>query len=800
MGPLNPTVRRLLALFGMNRTFVRGEGAWLVDDAGRRFLDCGAQYGALALGHNAPCVRDAVRAALDAAEPAMVQPYRGAYADALAERLTELAPGHLSRCVFTTSGAETVEAAIKLVRARSGRELILSADGSFHGKTTGALAVTGQSQYAVGVGPLAPGFARVPFGDADALEACLARDGARVAALFLEPIQGERGVVVPPPGYLARARELCTRHGVALVLDEVQTGLGRTGALFACEHEGVEPDLMLIAKALGGGLFPLGACLVAERFWDDGFALRHTSTFANNNVACRVGVAVLDALTAGGLCREAMRKGEILLGRLARLAARYPDVIAATRGRGLLTAIELRPPGDDAGAFLSFVHHQGLYAYAVAATIAERASVLVLPALGDSNVIRVMPPLVIGADELDEALEGLDTVCARLADNASDVIVRSIGALEAVTPHEEAEPAGVLPPPMLPARTAPPSYAFLVHYTDAGDLDAIDPELNGLDAVERARFFRFAARLPAGVLRRTPTVCSLTGASVDGVILALGMLPEEMARVGARRVGREIERAVDLAASLGVRLVGLGGYTVPYSRRGLGVTGRGPAITTGNALTAGMAFAATLRLAKDHDLALRDARVAVVGARGSVGALCARLFARERPRGLVLVGNPDSAAGQLERLRRTLAWDAGAVEVTSDLAALAGCEIVVSATAAAHPVLDEAPLAPGTIICDVARPHDASPRVRARADLTVIDGGLVALPEPGLCFGPGNLQGLPASIQVACLAETILLALEGEWRDVGVGRDVALAEVDHVLALADRHGFRLAEPVRAADR
>jgi 4-aminobutyrate aminotransferase-like enzyme len=152
MGPLNPTLRRLLALFGMERAFTRGDGAWLFDAEGRRFLDCGAQYGAVALGHNAHCVRDAVRDALAAGEPAMVQPYRAVHADALAARLCALAPGGLTRCVFTTSGAEAVEAAIKLVRTRPGRGVILSATGSFHGKTTGALAATGQRQYAEGFG------------------------------------------------------------------------------------------------------------------------------------------------------------------------------------------------------------------------------------------------------------------------------------------------------------------------------------------------------------------------------------------------------------------------------------------------------------------------------------------------------------------------------------------------------------------------------------------------------------------------------------------------------------------------
>src|SRR5262249_4248551 len=192
-----------------------------------------------------------------------------------------------------------VEASIKLVRARTGRPIILSAHGSFHGKTLGALAATGQEHHALDFGPLPPGFERIPFGDAAALERRLRRDGERIAAVLLEPIQGRRGVSLPPACYLRAVRELCTRFGVALVLDEIQTGLGRTGRLFACEHEGVAPDVLLLAKALGGGLFPLGACLSSADFWDERFALRHSSTFANNNLACRAGCAVLDALTSG---------------------------------------------------------------------------------------------------------------------------------------------------------------------------------------------------------------------------------------------------------------------------------------------------------------------------------------------------------------------------------------------------------------------------------------------------------------------------------------------------------------------
>jgi acetylornithine/succinyldiaminopimelate/putrescine aminotransferase/predicted amino acid dehydrogenase len=792
---LNPTLQRLLALCRLERRWVRGEGVWLSDMQGRRFLDCSAQYGAVALGHNAPCVTTAVRAALDSAEPAMVQPYRAPYAEALATELVRLAPGNLSHCIFTTSGAEAVEAAIKLVRSRSGRPLILSAHGSFHGKTLGALAVTGQSQYADGFGPLPPEFDHIPFGDAAVLEKRLSQDASNTAAFFLEPIQGERGVYLPPPGYLTQVRELCTRYNVALVLDEIQTGLGRTGKLFAYEHAGITPDVLLLAKALGGGLFPLGACLSSAAWWDERFALRHSSTFANNNVASRVGLAVLDALTQGNLCEEVTRKGGRLLTRLSHLATRYPGVIADVRGQGLLCALELRPLGNRHGAFLSFIEHHELYAYAVAATIAENASVLVLPTLGEASVLRIAPPLIISDEELEHALNGIETVCSQLDRDPTGTIVRALGTLDAPQPVVENGSLRESSPVTLPPRRSHLSgidYAFLVHYTSLDDVLATDPALRQFDETQVRRFCAYTANFPPGVVLRAPTIRSRTGAVAEGVIIALPMLPEDMARQGQRHVGNAIRKAVDLAADIGATIFGLGGYTTPYSRRGLAVVGRGPGITTGNALTAGMAFAATTRVAAQHHIALDDAQVAIVGARGSVGALLTRLFARQRPGRMVLVGNPTTGSTHLHRLREELTWGPGTIEVTTDLGCLATCDIVISASGAIQPILDDAPFAPGTIICDVARPYDASPRLRARPDVSVIDGGLVALPDPHCRFGVGNLQGLPDGIQLACLSETILLALEGDARNHGIGNDVSLSEVDYMMILAERHGFSLA--------
>lgn len=805
--PLNPTLHHLLTLCRMDRTWARGEGVFLWDAAGRRFLDFYSQYGAVALGHNAPCVTQTAQQALAEGLPAMVQPYRASAAVALARELERLAPGELTRCVFTTSGAQTVETALKLVRAKSGRKVIVAAEGAFHGKTLGALALSGARQWADGFGPLPLGFEHVPYGDATALAKRLKENGPNIAALVLEPIQGEGGVILPPAGYLRQARELCTRHGVALVLDEIQTGLGRTGRLFACEHEDVAPDVLLVAKALGGGLFPLGACLASAAWWDDGFALRHSSTFANNNVACAVGLAALGALTSPGFCEAVAEQGAHLLARLERMAERYPRIVADARGRGLLCALELRAPDADDGYFLSFLHQQGLYAYAVAGVIGELASLLVLPTLGRAPVLRLAPPLTITREQLDWGLDGLESVLELLEDNAPDTIVRGLGALETKPAPATASQNGEPCPPgnqslgmnfesvrplWVASREAKPDggrFAFIVHYTRPEDVPLTDPALGHYSRGELEAFCDFLAQTPPGIILRTPVIESALGRRTEGWLASVPLLPQEMARRGLRRTSESIRQVVGMAARLGARVVGLGAFTTPYSGRGRAVVGRGPSITTGSALTAGMAVAALERAIEERGLDVRGCALAVVGALGSVGRLCARLLSRRRPRHLLLVGNPARGVAGLERLGRQLEWRPGAVGVTTEAARLAEVDAVLSASGAMEPVLDAVAFRPGAVVCDVARPPD-SVRLRQRPDVTVVEGGLVALPDPNLRFGAGNILGLPDGIQLACFAETILLSLEATTRDHGIGDDVPVEEVDAMMALAARHGFR----------
>lgn len=808
-GALNPTLRRLLDHCGFDRRPVRGSGVWLFDAEGRRYLDAHAQYGALALGHNHPAVIAAARDALAAQIPAMVQPYRALQAEALATALAT-ATG-LPYCWLGSTGAEVVEAALKAVRRKTGRPGIVTALGSYHGKTLGALAATAQPQYQAGFGPLPDGFHPLPYGDSQALAALLQRRSDEIAAVLLEPIQGEGGVIIPPPGYLPAVRRLCDQHGVALILDEIQTGLGRTGALFAYEHEAIRPDVLLLAKALGGGLFPLAACLFAESFWDPDFALHQSSTFANNNIACAVGLAVLRELVPPdrpGLVAAAAERGAQLQRELATLPARFPRSVAAVRGRGLFAALDLHPTGSDDGFMLGYLCQQGLLAYALAALIAEESGVLILPSLGARHTLRIAPPLGIEASQIDLLCRALSAALQVLEVRDSARLARGIGATRpAHAPSEVAVSPPVhlpLPPPAdepSPVAGRRRRYAFLIHYSQPQDCVITDPLLADLDVGERAAYLRFLAGLPAGCVLRAPVVRSPRGVEAEGFLIAVPMLPSHMLRLGRRQVSAQIQRGVDLATRLGAQVVGLGGFTTPYSRRGLDVLGRGPAITTGNSLTAVMAVSTLCRTAARLGRRLSHERVAVVGARGSVGALCARLLHAEGPAELVLFGNPGSPLAPLHALADSLqsavtarqSQATTAIQIAEDRRALVECSLILTASGAGRPIVESHHVAPATVLCDVARPPDVAPEVRARRDVIVLDGGLVSLPDPTLRFGVGNLQGLPTGVQLACLCETIVLTLAGVERSVGVGDEIALADAQWVAQLAAEHGFGLAE-------
>lgn len=414
---INPGLASLLRFLDSDKQYVRAEGVYVWDSEGNRYLDFLGGFGSLNLGHNHPQVLEALEKVKRL--PNLLQASVGTMAAALAHNLSILAPGDLKHAFFGNSGTESVEGALKLARAATGRTPIVFCHGSFHGKSLGALSVTGRDKYRKPFMPLLPDCLAVPFGDLPSLEHAF--QSARPAAFIFEPIQGEGGVVVPPPGYLRGVRELCTRYGVLMIADEIQTGLGRTGYLFAVEHEQVAPDVMCLAKSLGGGIMPIGAFLTTPRIWNQAYGgldkcLLHTSTFGGNTWAAAAGIAALEVLLQENLTQAAREKGEYFRQRLQALKEKFP-LIKEVRGRGLLVGIEFEKPAKGwldkitAGA-VNRLSEEYLGAMVVG-ELQNRYRIITAYTLNNPNVIRLEPPLIVAKEQLDQVVEALEDIFSR---------------------------------------------------------------------------------------------------------------------------------------------------------------------------------------------------------------------------------------------------------------------------------------------------------------------------------------------------------------------------------------------------
>ena len=400
---LNPQLPRMLHAIGFDKVYTRAEGAYLYDDAGRDYLDMLAGFGVFALGRHHPEVRQAIHDVVDAGLADLTQFDAPPLAGSLAARLLAHAP-HLDRVYFGNSGTEAVEAALKFARYATRRKRVLYCANAFHGLTAGSLSVNGAKAFRKGFGPLLPD-TRIPFGDLTALERELRRGD--VAGLLVEPIQG-KGVAVAPPGFLATAQQLLHEHGALLIADEVQCGIGRTGAFFAYQHDGVQPDLVAVAKALSGGYVPVGATLGTDAIFGRVYSsmdrvLVHDSTFGSNAQAMAAGLATLHVLDRDELVAHARGVGDQLRERLAGLVDRY-ELLGEVRGRGLMLGIEFRRPDSLrlrarwTGLQLA---RRGLFAQTVVHALFHRYRILTQVSGDHIEVIKLIPPLIIGEREID---------------------------------------------------------------------------------------------------------------------------------------------------------------------------------------------------------------------------------------------------------------------------------------------------------------------------------------------------------------------------------------------------------------
>ena len=412
---LDPSLVDVLAILGFDKEYTSARGSYLYDAAGRAYLDFHSGEGFASLGHNHPGVREALQATLAADLVDGVQLHYSTLAGMLAQELSERLPDGLDAVFFASTGAEAVDTAMKFARAASGRPRLVSCESCFHGVTLGPLSMVGDDFFKEGFEPLLPGCARVPFGDLDRLEAELRAED--VAAFIVEPIQG-RMVTLPPPGYLHEAQALCRRYGTLFVVDKIQTGLGRTGDWFALDSYGLEPDFVLVGKALSGGYMPVAATVMRREIYQRAVGTLercyvHQSTFGRNRLSMAAGLATLRIIERDGLLEHVTRMGALLRDGLLELQQRY-EMIKEVRACGLMVGIELGMPNTRIARLnwrLIHMASEGLFPQLIVIPLHRDHGVITMAA-GKNDVIKLLPPLTLCEQEVQSFLAALDAVLA----------------------------------------------------------------------------------------------------------------------------------------------------------------------------------------------------------------------------------------------------------------------------------------------------------------------------------------------------------------------------------------------------
>ncbi|MDU6747562.1 MAG: aminobacteriohopanetriol synthase HpnO, partial [Bradyrhizobium sp.] len=413
---LNEQLVRVLKTIGYDVGFQKGQGQYLYDRDGARYLDLLSGFGVFAIGRNHPTLRDALQSVLDSDLPNLVQLDVSTLAGVLAERLLEYVP-YLDKVFFANSGAETVEAAIKFARGATGRPAIVYCGHSYHGLTYGALSLTDDSNFRTGFEPLLPGCTAVPFNDLAALEQALS--SREIAAFIVEPIQG-KGVNMPSDEFLPGAAALCKKYGTIFIADEIQTGMGRTGRFLAVEHWNVEPDMVLLSKALSGGHVPVGALLTRKHIFDKIFnrmdrAVVHGSTFAKNDLAMAAGIATLEVIKAEKLIEAAAKRGAELRLALTRMVPGY-ELLKEVRGKGLMIGVEFGPPKSlrlKASWNVLESANKGLFCQLITVPLFKDHKILTQVAGHGLHTIKLLPSLTITEEDCSWIERAFDDVIAQ---------------------------------------------------------------------------------------------------------------------------------------------------------------------------------------------------------------------------------------------------------------------------------------------------------------------------------------------------------------------------------------------------
>jgi acetylornithine/succinyldiaminopimelate/putrescine aminotransferase/predicted amino acid dehydrogenase len=634
------------------------------------------------------------------------------------------------------------------------------------------------------------------------------------AAMFFEPIQGEGGIHPLNADDLNAVIDVCQKKSIPVVADEIQCGLGRVGTFLACEQYGIEPDIVLLSKILGGGLAKISAMAVDARLYVNDFSLQHASTFAEDEFSCRIALGVLDIITDDetACMKIASSVGKCLKDELHLLQKKWPTVIYEVRGLGLMLGVELAEQSKNPSAFLRAVEASGALAGLVSGWLLNVEQIRVGPALRESKTIRIQPSAYIEQHELPRVIAALDRLCGLIAigdslsitnfihrEGESDVDPITSGLVKYLPSVDHKIGTSFVSAHAKP-KTDIPRVAFLGHFIDPEAIAGWDPLLSNLSNEGSERLLKKIGKWGGHFPSVSFDVESSAGKKVEAIVYVWANMAEVYLealkdRSMMQRFQAEIRDCMDEAIDAGCEHVGFGGYTSIVTRACRDVVNPNIRVTSGNSLTVGMAVEALFRESKTHGIDIASERVAIVGATGNLGWVLAHLL-NGLVGQLVLIGRP-GAEPRLEKLKSELeaaATGSQPIKISSDLNDLRTSRLIVACSNAATPIVTPAHIIDGpAVLLDLAVPGDAYPSLADNPNLSVIRGGIVALPDGGK-RSPLILPGwhLPRGYAYGCIAETLLLGLGNINEDYSCG-PIQPGQVRRIMDVADQHGFTLGQ-------
>lgn len=835
---INKYREALLEHLQMNKRIVRAKGHHLEDETGQIYLDCLSQYGALPFGHNPDFILEALQRHIDAGRACLVQPLFTEEACALAERLRQAINPQFKYCLFTNSGTEAVEAAIKLARLRSGRKAILSLEGSFHGKTYASLSATSSQRHKNELIADYQDHTIVPVDDLERIRHELA--GQRYAAILLEPVQGEGGMRPFSEHWLEALIAIAHEYNTLVIFDEVQTGLGRCGEITLSQTLAELPDIILLSKALGGGVIPIGAVLYRQTTYISTFDKKHSSTFAGNGLAAAVGLAVVDELTRDdGQRLQAVRTlTHAIENALQQLRERYPQLLDYS-GRGLMWSLKICDDNCRENLLLSFLQCGGGLSYLICSYLMNHHGLFTMPLLSEPCSIRYEPALDSTEEEVQRFLGAIDEVCKLLAHGRYDILMAHLAGVDRETLSSPGRIYSVSPVPVQcrHARSEPvlPSgkrFAFFMHATSETDYIRGYPVAIKREYSEAAQARLARLLMDIGRTEYSPEAAysfTVRGrhSQSEGVLIFSPIDSADMMKLPPREKKVLIDEFLQVARQERVELIGLGAYTSVITRAGelLDTSTDDLAVTTGNSITAMSTLDALSELIQPQQATAM--RAAIIGARGSVGRLIAlgmshyfghvTLVGRTGSEDAVLASllddlcalaldsiDPVVPGSVLDKIRRRLLQDGTATQAAAlsarqlhadcEQLGISACAVdgfdmcemdcIVSSTSEGKPFL-KSHFKPDAVIFDVARPFDF---VETQNSSQILEGGLVRQPQ-ATTYTDNNLIGTPEGVNLGCLSETIALALDSAQGRFSIGKSIPYEQARKIYQTARDHGF-----------